>query len=67
MKAATAKSTSQAKLDKAKLDAFAERMVRVLNDAGLALMTSIGHRTRLFEVMGRLEPSSVATISRQPG
>ena len=67
MKAATAKSTSQAKLDQAKLDGFAERMVRVLNDAGLALMTSIGHRTRLFEVMGRLEPSSVATISRTAG
>jgi 2-polyprenyl-3-methyl-5-hydroxy-6-metoxy-1,4-benzoquinol methylase len=67
MKAATAKSTSQVKLDQAKLDGFAERMVRVLNDAGLALMTSIGHRTRLFEVMSGLEPSPVTTIARTAG
>lgn len=41
-------------LDSARIDAFAERMVRAINDAGLMLMTSLGHRTGLFDVMARL-------------
>jgi 2-polyprenyl-3-methyl-5-hydroxy-6-metoxy-1,4-benzoquinol methylase len=32
-------------------DAFAERTLQIVNDAALALMLSIGHRTRLFDVL----------------
>jgi hypothetical protein len=35
-------------LDQDRAEAFAERMLAVLNDGALALMTSIGHRTGLF-------------------
>jgi hypothetical protein len=35
-------------LDVAALEAFADRMIVVLNDASTALMISIGHQTGLF-------------------
>jgi SAM-dependent methyltransferase len=38
-------------LDKSTADAFAERTLQIINDAALALMMSIGHRTKLFDVM----------------
>jgi len=37
--------------DDAKAEAFAGRMIGVLNDAALALMTSIGHRTGLLDAL----------------
>ena len=40
-----------AALDEAKVSAFEERFVGVLNAGALCLMTSIGHRTGLFDVM----------------
>lgn len=69
MKPAIAKSdlSGEKRLDQTKIDAFAEKMVGVLNGAGLAMMTSIGHRTRLFDVMSRLEPSSVSRIAKTAG
>jgi 2-polyprenyl-3-methyl-5-hydroxy-6-metoxy-1,4-benzoquinol methylase len=42
-------------------------MLQVLSDAGLAMMTSIGHRTGLFEVMSKLEPSSAPAIGEAAG
>jgi 2-polyprenyl-3-methyl-5-hydroxy-6-metoxy-1,4-benzoquinol methylase len=48
-------------LEQTRADAFGRKMVEVLNHAGLALMTSIGHRTGLFDVMAR---SSWATAAR---
>ena len=45
-------------LDQAKSEAFAERMIGILNDAALALMASIGHRTGLFDAMAGMPPSS---------
>jgi len=38
-------------LDQSPAEAFTDRMTQILNDAGLALMISVGHRTRLFDVM----------------
>ena len=38
-------------LDQAKTEAFAGRMVTVINDAALALSLSIGHRTGLFDTL----------------
>ena len=42
---------------------FAERMVRMLNDAALALMVSVGHRTGLFDVMAAMPAASSAEIA----
>jgi SAM-dependent methyltransferase len=43
---------------------FAERMLGVLNSGMLALMTSIGHRTGLFDAMAGSPPSTSAQIAR---
>ena len=50
-------------LDQVKAEAFAERMVGVLNEGALALMTSIGHRTGLFDAMAGLPPSTSEEIA----
>jgi 2-polyprenyl-3-methyl-5-hydroxy-6-metoxy-1,4-benzoquinol methylase len=50
-------------LDQAKAEQFAERMVGVLNEGSIALMTSIGHRTGLFDVMAGLPPSTSEEIA----
>jgi len=42
---------------------FAGQMVGVLNDAMLALMTSIGHQTKLFDAMAELPPSTSERIA----
>lgn len=51
------------KPDQQKSEAFAERMLDVINDGALALMTSIGHRTGLFDVMAGLPPSTSGGIA----
>lgn len=55
---------TQPPMDQPKAEAFAQKMLDVLNSAGLALMVSIGHRTGLFEVMSKILPSSSADIAR---
>jgi 2-polyprenyl-3-methyl-5-hydroxy-6-metoxy-1,4-benzoquinol methylase len=54
-------------LDQARSEAFAERMLGVLNDGALALMTSIGHRTGLFDIMAGLPPSTSEEIASAAG
>ena len=49
--------------DQAKAEGFAERMVGVLNEGAIALMTSIGHRTGLFDAMATLPPSTSEEIA----
>lgn len=44
-----------ADLNQQKSDAFAQRMLTVINHSGLALMVSIGHRVKLFDVMAGME------------
>lgn len=56
--------SSQPTLDEKKAEVFAQKMVGVLNSAGLALMVSIGHRTGLFEVMSKMPVSSSLEIAR---
>src|SRR4028118_334244 len=51
------------KLDQAKAEAFAERMVSVLNEGSIALMTSIGHRTGLFDTMAGRPASTSEQIA----
>lgn len=48
-------------------DAFAERMVDILNSAALALMTSLGHRTGLFDTMAVLPPATAERIAQAAG
>jgi hypothetical protein len=50
-------------LDQARAEEFAERMVEVLNEGAIALMTSIGHRTGLFDAMAGLPPSTSEQIA----
>ena len=58
---------SRPKLDQEKAEAFAGHMVGVLNGALLALMTSIGRQTGLFETMASLPPSTSDAIAAAGG
>lgn len=53
--------------DQAKSEAFAQSMLGVLNNATVALMTSIGHRTGLFDKMADLAPSTCPQIAEKAG
>jgi SAM-dependent methyltransferase len=46
---------------------FAERMLRMMNDASLALMVSVGHRTGLFDAMAHLPAADSAGIASAAG
>lgn len=50
-----------------KVQAFAERMLGLFNDAALTLMISIGHRTGLFDVLADLDPSTSSEIAEASG
>ncbi len=54
-------------LNQAQAEAFAEKMLDMLNGAALALMTSIGHRTGLFDIMATLPPSTSTQIAAAAG
>ncbi len=47
--------------------AFAERMMNMMNEASLALMTSIGHRTGLFDTMADQASSTARQIADRAG
>ena len=42
---------------------FAERMIHMMNQAALALMVSVGHRTGLFEVMAAMPAATSAEVA----
>ncbi len=48
-------------------EAFAERIGGVLNDGAIALMLSLGHRTRLFDSLATLPPSRSEAIAAAAG
>jgi hypothetical protein len=54
-------------VNKADVEAFAGKMVGILNNAGVALMTSIGHQTGLFDTMAGLPPSTGGQIATAAG
>ena len=56
-------STATQTIDQVKAEAFADRVVGILNGGSLALMTSIGHRTGLFDTMAMLPPSTSAQLA----
>lgn len=47
--------------------AFEERLREILNHASLALMISVGHRTRLFDTLAELEPSTAEEVAGAAG
>jgi SAM-dependent methyltransferase len=53
--------------DQAKAEAFAGQMLDVLNKASVALMTSVGHRTGLFDAMSGLAPATSAGVAEAAG
>lgn len=53
-----------ATLDKSAAERFSERTLQILNDASLALMISIGHRTGLFDSMAHLPASTAGQIAK---
>ncbi len=53
----------QITLDSAKTEAFAQRMLDILNDGAIALMASIGHRTGLFDTMANMPPATSTDIA----
>jgi hypothetical protein len=55
---------NEIQIDEAKSQAFAERLVGALNSAGVVSMTSIGHRTGLFDAMSMLAPSTSEQIAQ---
>src|SRR3974377_992793 len=46
---------------------FGERMLRTMNEAALALMVSVGHRTGLFDVMAAMPAATSAEIASGAG
>ena len=58
---------SVAVAEKSKAEQFSEKTLRIINDAALALMMSIGHRTGLFDTMAGLPASTVGTIAQTAG
>lgn len=49
--------------DSAKAESFAENLLALLNAGGLAVMISMGHRTRLFDTMAALPPATSQQIA----
>ena len=57
----------EANFDQAKAEAFSGRLLDVLNNGGLALMISIGHRTGLFDAMSEFPPATSKEIAQKAG
>ena len=59
--------TTITELDGGRVEEFAGRMVGLLNDSMLSLMTSVGHRTGLFDTMATLPPATSTAIAEAAG
>jgi ubiquinone/menaquinone biosynthesis C-methylase UbiE len=57
-------STKQGEFDKIRAESFAEKMLEILNGGTVSLMISIGHQTRLFDIMSKLPPSTSEEIAQ---
>ena len=52
--------------DAARAEAFASRLTEAYNDASLALMISVGHRTGLFDAFAGIGAVTSADSRRSP-
>ncbi|MEM8882954.1 MAG: class I SAM-dependent methyltransferase [Planctomycetota bacterium] len=59
--------TSCTSLNAEQTEAFAGRMLEIANHGALALMISVGHRTRLFDTMTDLGPAPIERIAKRAG
>lgn len=62
-----ATQAESASFDQNRSDAFAGRIVNMLNEAGLSMLISIGHRTELFDTLAKLPPSTSSEIASEAG
>lgn len=53
--------------DQERADKFAEGLLAMMNQAALSLMLSIGHRTRLFDIMSKMSSGNSAEIAKKAG
>lgn len=65
MTSATAVRTHQQEFDQAKAQAFAGKMLGALNSSALILMTSIGHRSGLFDALADITPCTVIELAAE--
>jgi 2-polyprenyl-3-methyl-5-hydroxy-6-metoxy-1,4-benzoquinol methylase len=49
--------------DESRAEGFAERMLEMLNSGALMVMTSVGHRTGLFDALADLGPATSAELA----
>jgi len=54
-------------MDQAKAEAFAGRMMALLNDAFVGMLVSIGHQTRLFDTMAEMPAATSDAIAQAAG
>ena len=54
---------SEAQFDQVRAEAFGEKVTGILNSGALSLMISLGHRSGLFDAMGRIPPGDSAAIA----
>jgi ubiquinone/menaquinone biosynthesis C-methylase UbiE len=54
-------------LDEGKVEEFAGRLVGIMNEAMLSLMTSVGHRTGLFDTLATLPASTSEEVAKAAG
>jgi len=54
-------------MDAGAKEQFLDKLTSVMNHGALCLMTSIGHRTGLFDTMARLAPSTSGEIAGEAG
>jgi hypothetical protein len=57
-------SNKQDEFDKTRAEAFAGKMLDILNGGTVSLMISIGHQTHLFDIMSKLPPSTSEEIAQ---
>ena len=50
--------------DEAAAEAFAGRVMEILNDGAIAAMIAIGHRSGLFDTLARMPPATSVEIAR---
>ncbi|RDD61180.1 class I SAM-dependent methyltransferase [Ferruginivarius sediminum] len=67
MTTATSPAVDSRAFDEARAEAFGERLVDVLNSGALCLMTSIGHRTGLFDTMAEIGPATTTGLADAAG
>jgi len=46
-------------------NSFSDYLIDIINKGSLSLMLSIGHRTRLFDIMSTMPPSTVEELSKK--